>query len=129
MQTQGMTIRLQKNEWEKIKEIAAKNKVKQTDIARMFIRDGLAQFDRKHIALMEKIMSLQMQIATLQESSEQSNILSAANLAAISLLNIDRIDGARENGRGRLKENVKTSLRLGKSLQEARASGAFDKET
>lgn len=124
----SFTVRISAEDYQSISKIAHSEKTSPSAIARIYIRDGLAQFDRKHEELMENVAAMQLQIVTLQRICEQSNILTAANLAAVSLLDINRINGGEENGRVRLKGNVQTSLTLGKSLIEAHASGSLDKD-
>lgn len=120
-----LRVRVNDEDLDELKKTATERNLDQATLARIFIRDGLVQFDRKHLAQMEQIKFLQLQNDALQKLIEKSNTLTAAALAAVSLLESERFDRYKEGGKDRLKENIKSSFSVGAALNDGFESGAF----
>ena len=120
-----LRVRVSEEDLLELGKSANEQDISQAALARRYIREGLVQFDRKHLVLIEQIGFLQLQNDALQKLLEKSNALTAAALAGISLLEAERFDRFREGGKDLLKENIKSSFSVGSALSEGFDAGAF----
>jgi len=91
-------------------------------LARIFIQDGLARFDRKHEHLIEKIDELQSAVDRL-------SLIAAMSAAGVSFLDLPRIDGKQESGQERVKGNIQGSLKMGRVIKKMADDGSLGRDS
>lgn len=122
------TVRLDEDIHKEVAEAAAKFEISSSAMARIFIRDGLAQFDRKHEALLKRTLLLEEKVDSLRKSVDQSNMLTSMSVAAVSFLDVGRIDGKTESGQDRVKANIQSSTKMGSVIKELSEHGLLNKD-
>lgn len=120
MLNKNFQIRLGEDEIAEIEKQAKSSGLTSSALARLFIRDGLARIDRKHEALLHRL-------ETLQKTVDESSLLAAMSVAAVSFLDIGRIDGKTVSGQTRVKEHIKTATKMGRVLKKVNEDGLLDK--
>ena len=123
--SQVIRIRVSEDDLAELNKAANERDISQSAMVRIYFREGLAKYDRKHTQLMEQIHLLKLQNEALQKLTETSNALSSAALAAVSLLEAERFDRHVTGGTDRLKGNIKTAFGVGTALAEGFKAGAF----
>lgn len=121
MGTKSLQVRLDTEEIEEIEKMAKASNTSSAAIARNFIREGLAGFDRKHSILLERI-------ETLRGMLDQANLLSAMSVSAVSFIDASRIDGKVEAGQVRVKSNIQAAIKMGRVIKEMSDIGALTKD-
>ena len=120
MLNKNFQIRLGEDEIAEIEKRAKNSGLTSSALARLFIRDGLAQFDRKHEALLDRLEAL-------QKTVDASNLLAAMSVAAVSFLDIGRIDGKTESGQARVKAHIQASIKMGCVIKKMSDEGLLTK--
>ncbi|CAH2778904.1 MAG: hypothetical protein CBARDMAM_0995 [uncultured Caballeronia sp.] len=111
-------IRLDRDEYDYLKDEARKRKVSPNALVRVFVRDGLAKFDRRNDALM-------VQIDALINLVTKSNILAASAVVSAALpvgLGATLDEGTKAQMRNHIMETVK----LGHNISSTYNKGTFD---
>jgi len=77
-------FRVEWDEYEHLKQEAKKRKITHNTLARLYLRDAISGYDRKHEVLLETNQTLQAQVTDLQEAVTKLCILAAGALASYS---------------------------------------------
>ena len=118
MSQESVHFRIDRDEYDHLKEEARKRKMSPTALARLFLRDGLGGFDRKHDALLDRIEMLQSLLI-------KGNILAASALAS-SALPVGSSDQLPESAKEQVRNHIKESVRQGRNIDGAYDNGTFD---
>ena len=120
-----INLRISQDDATDIENAAKEREVSQSTLLRIYIRDGLAKYDRKHEELIQQNQGLQLQVNDLLGLLKTSNAMSCATLAAIALLTTSQLDRHTVDGGDRLKGNLKTAFSLGNAVLAGYSGGAF----
>ncbi|MGY6258942.1 hypothetical protein ACXIVK_36475 [Paraburkholderia caledonica] len=117
-------FRVEWDEYEHLKQEAKKRKITHNTLARLYLRDAISGYDRKHEVLLETNQTLQAQVTDLQEAVTKLCILAAGALASSAIppgLASAMPDSLKEQVRGHIREAIKQ----GKFIDRAYDNGTF----
>ncbi len=118
-------FRVEWDEYEHLKQEAKKRKITHNTLARLYLRDAISGYDRKHEVLLETNQSLQAQVTDLQEAVTKLCILAAGALASSAIppgLASTMPDSVKDQVRGHIREAIKQ----GKFIDRAYDNGTFN---
>ncbi|CAM2198453.1 Ribbon-helix-helix protein CopG domain-containing protein (plasmid) [Paraburkholderia kururiensis] len=125
MTTPIVHFRITWDELERLKEDAQKRKLTFNAMARLYLRDAMAGYDRKHEVLMETNQALLAQVTAMQEAVTKLCILAAGALASSAIppgLASTMPDSLKDQVRGHIREAIKQ----GKNIDRAYDNGTFE---
>lgn len=115
------------DEFEHLKTEAERRKLSPNALARLFLRETIAGYDRKHEVLMDRTQELQSSVAVLLDTTNKLSVLTAGALAASAIppgfVN-PMPDAIKDQVRGHIREAIKQ----GKSIDRAYDDGKFNGE-
>lgn len=117
-------FRVEWDEYEHLKQEAKKRKITHNTLARLYLRDAISGYDRKHEVLLETNQTLQAQVTDLQEAVTKLCILAAGALASSAIppgLASTMPDSVKDQVRGHIREAIKQ----GKFIDRAYDNGTF----
>jgi hypothetical protein len=120
-------FRVDWDEFEHLKEEAKKRKITHTVLARLYLRDAIAGYDRKHEVLVEQNEELRAQVTALQQAVSKLCVLAAGALASSAIppgLADSMPDAIQEQVRGHIRE----AIAQGKNIDQAYDKGTFNEE-
>ncbi|AQH06174.1 hypothetical protein A9R05_45120 (plasmid) [Burkholderia sp. KK1] len=118
-------FRVEWDEYEHLKQEAKKRKITHNTLARLYLRDAISGYDRKHEVLLETNQTLQAQVTDLQEAVTKLCILAAGALASSAIppgLASTMPDSVKDQVRGHIREAIKQ----GKFIDRAYDNGTFN---
>ncbi|WP_454875159.1 hypothetical protein [Paraburkholderia xenovorans] len=118
-------FRVEWDEYEHLKQEAKKRKITHNTLARLYLRDAISGYDRKHEVLLETNQTLQAQVTDLQEAVTKLCILAAGALASSAIppgLASTMPDSLKDQVRGHIREAIKQ----GKFIDRAYDNGTFN---
>lgn len=116
-------IRLSSEDIEDIGKAAKQAGVSPTAITRIYIREGLARFDRKHQELLENQVDLMRLVESLRHDLEESLKLGAMNYAALAMLKGNRHDGETRADQHLVDDQIHAPALMGAAIRDMSRSG------
>lgn len=107
MLNKPFSVRFERDDYALIVKIAKERKISLADVVRHFVGQGLSNFDEKHEILYSAI-------SEIKEDIKKTRDLSASALGAISLLDIQRLDGEKLL---RFKEHINNAFKTGEAVK------------
>jgi hypothetical protein len=107
MLEKSLVVRFEQDEFALIEKNAKERKVSLSALVRHFVRQGLSNFDEKHEILYSTI-------SEIKEDIKKTRDLSASALGAISLLDIQRLDGEKLH---HFKEHINKAFKTGEAVK------------
>lgn len=118
MSQESVHIRIDRDEYDYLKEEARKKKISPNALARIFVRDGLAKFDRRNDALM-------VQIDALINLVTKSNVL-AASAVVSAALPVGLGASLDEGTRAQMRSHIMEAVKLGHNISSTYDKGTFE---
>lgn len=120
-------FRVEWDEFEHLKSEAKKRKITHNALARIYIRDAVAGFDRKHDVLLGSSEDLRTQVSQLQEAVSKLAVLAAGALAA-SAIPPGFANPMPDNVKDQVRGHIRESIKQGKNIDRAYDDGKFNGE-
>jgi hypothetical protein len=114
------------DEYQHLKEEAERRKITHNMLARLYLRDSIAGYDRKHEVLLGQIQTLLGEVARLQESLEKQRVLTAAALASSAIppgLANPMPDSVKDQVRGHIREAIKQGRNIDRAYDDGKFNG------
>lgn len=114
------------DEFEHLKAEAERRKLSPNALARLFLRETIAGYDRKHHVLMDQTQSLQSTVDGLQESVEKLCVLTAGALASSAIppgLANPMPDSVKDQVRGHIREAIKQGRNIDRAYDDGKFNG------
>jgi hypothetical protein len=114
------------DEYQHLKEEAERRKITHNTLARLYLRDSIAGYDRKHEVLLGQIQTLLGEVARLQESLEKQRVLTAAALASSAIppgLANPMPDSVKDQVRGHIREAIKQGRNIDRAYDDGKFNG------
>lgn len=121
-------VRLSEDDMAQLTKAAAQLEISTAAMARIYLREGFAEYDRKHEALLHRLTVMQDEIQALKSAQNVTTLLMASNLAAVSSCDVPRIDRKQAGAGERFKNSVKSSFQLGAVIEKSYLNGEFNPE-
>jgi hypothetical protein len=115
------------DEFEHLKEEAKRRKITHNALARLYLRDTIAGYDRKHDVLLGQIETLRAAVARLQESLEKHSVLAAGALAS-SAIPPGLANPMPENIKDQVRGHIREAIKQGRNIDRAYDDGKFSGE-
>lgn len=117
---------LEWDEFESLKVEAVRRKLSPNALARLFLRESIAGYDRKHNVLMDQTQTLQTSVNGLQASVEKLCVLTAGALASSAIppgLASPMPDGVKDQVRGHIREAIKQGRNIDQAFDDGKFNG------
>ncbi|WP_148662466.1 hypothetical protein [Paraburkholderia phytofirmans] len=118
MSQESVHIRIDRDEHDYLREEARKRKISANALARIFVRDGLAKFDRRNDALMERIDAL-INLVTKSNVLAASAVVSAALPVGLGATLDEAI-------KAQMRSHIMEAVKLGQNISSTYDKGTFD---
>ena len=118
MSQESVHIRIDRDEHDYLREEARKRKISANALARIFVRDVLAKFDRRNDALMERIDAL-INLVTKSNVLAASAVVSAALPVGLGATLDEAI-------KAQMRSHIMEAVKLGQNISSTYDKGTFD---
>ncbi|PZR46014.1 MULTISPECIES: hypothetical protein [Burkholderiaceae] len=115
------------DEFEHLKEEAKRRKITHNALARLYLRDTIAGYDRKHEVLLAQIETLRAEVARLQNTLEKQSVLTAGALAS-SAIPPGLANPMPENIKDQVRGHIREAIKQGRNIDRAYDDGKFNGE-
>ncbi|MBU9366416.1 MULTISPECIES: hypothetical protein [Burkholderiaceae] len=115
------------DEFERLQAEAERRKLSHNALARLYLRDTIAGYDRKHEVLLAQIETLRAEVARLQNTLEKQSVLAAGALAS-SAIPPGLANPMPENIKDQVRGHIREAIKQGRNIDRAYDDGKFNGE-